>query len=229
MVHRIIQDTIEPGRSEIEVSLYATAEGTARLLRELTEMGVEYVGQDNGSIPAIGGLMAGPATSLPHPLDSNRPMEAGDVIIGWSGGANFDGYSSELERTLILGTPTAEQRRLFQIMLDAQQVAFDTIRPGIPCSAVDKAVRVYAEEAGATSMLRHHTGHGRGLEGHEAPFFDQGDETILQPGHMLSCEPGFYVPGFAGFRHSDTILVTETGCEVLTNYPRELDDLVIPV
>jgi Xaa-Pro aminopeptidase len=229
IVHRIIQDTIEPGRSEIEISLYACAEGTARMFKELAELGVEYVGQDNGSIPAIGGLLAGPATALPHPLDSNRLIQVGDVIIGWSGGANFDGYSSELERTMILGTPAEEQRRIFQIMLTAQQVAIDTICPGIPCSAVDKAVRDYAEEAGATSLLRHHTGHGRGLQGHEMPFFDQGDQTILEPGMTLSCEPGFYVPGFAGFRHSDTILVTETGCEVLTNYPRELEDLIIPV
>jgi Xaa-Pro aminopeptidase len=228
IVHRIIQETIEPGRSEIEVSLYACAEGTAQMLKQLTDMGVEYVGQDNGSIPAIGGLIAGPATALPHPLDSNRPMEAGDVIIGWAGGT-LDGYSSELERTMILGAPTDEQRRIFQIMLEAQQLAIDTIRPGVPCSRVDQAVRDYAEEVGASEMLRHHTGHGKGLQIHEGPFFDRGDHTILEPGMVLSCEPGFYVPGFAGFRHSETIVVTETGCDVLTGYPRELEDLVIPV
>ena len=228
IVHRIIQDTIEPGRSEIEISLYACAEGTARMMRELHDAGIEYVGVDNGSIPAIGGLISGPTTGLPHPLDTNRPIEAGDVIIGWAGGT-LDGYGSELERTMILGEPTSEQRRLFQIMLDAQQLAIDTIRPGIPCSAVDKAVRNYAEEMGVTSMLRHHSGHGKGLEIHEMPFFDQGDDTILQPGMLLSCEPGFYMPGVAGYRHSDTIVVTEDGREVLTHYPRELEELVIPV
>lgn len=229
MVHRIIQDSIEPGKSEIEISLFACAEGTARMFEKLAEMGVEYVGQDNGSIPAIGGLVAGPITGLPHPLDTNRPIEAGDVIIGWSGGANFDGYSSELERTMILGEPTEEQRRLFDIMLELQQIALDTIRPGIPASAVDKAVREHAEDANVSHMLRHHSGHGKGLEIHEAPFFDQGDETILRPGMLMSCEPGLYQPGFAGFRHSDTVVVTEDGRDVLTNYPRELDELVILV
>jgi Xaa-Pro aminopeptidase len=227
-VHRIIQDSIKPGRSEIEISLFACAEGTARMFATLAEMGVEYVGQDNGSIPAIGGLVSGPVTGLPHPLDTNRPIEAGDVIIGWSGGANFDGYSSELERTMILGEPTEEQRRLFNIMLEAQQVALDTIQPGIPASDVDKAVRDYAEEAGVSDMLRHHSGHGKGLQIHEMPFFDQGDNTLLRPGMLMSCEPGFYRPGCAGFRHSDTVLITEDGCEVLTNYPRDLEELVIP-
>lgn len=173
--------------------------------------------------------MAGPATGLPHPLDSNRPIEAGDVIISWSGGLILDGHSSELERTMILGEPTAEQRRLFNIMAGAQQAAIDAIRPGAPCSAVDWAAYNYAEKMGVLHMRRHHSGHGRGYQGHEMPFFDLGDNTILQPGMVMSVEPGFYAPGVAGYRHSDTIVVTETGCEVLTNYPRELDALIIPV
>ena len=112
---------------------------------------------------------------------------------------------------------------------EAQQIALDTIRPGIPASDVDRAVRDYAEEVGVSHMVRHHSGHGKGLEGHEMPFFDQGDDTILRTGMLMSCEPGFYRPGFAGFRHSDTVLVTEDGCDVLTNYPRELEELVIAV
>ena len=128
----------------------------------------------------------------------------------------------------VVGVYHDEQRRLFNVMLEAQNVAFATIRAGIPCSDVDEAVYAYAEKVGANHMRRHHSGHGRGLQGHEMPFFDRGDRTVLQPGMVMSVEPGFYVPGFAGFRHSDTILVTEAGCEVLTTYPRDLDDLTIP-
>jgi len=228
MQQRFIQEITAPGKTEIEISLIACAEGVRMLFEELGHLGIPYVGQDNGSIPVAGGLIAGPATALPHPLDTNRPIEKGDVIISWSGGAEFDGHSSELERTMILGVPTPEQRRVFGIMLAAQQIAFETIRPGIPCSAVDDAVWRYAERMGALHMRRHHTGHGRGYQGHEMPFFDRGDHTILQPGMVLSVEPGFYLPGLGGFRHSDTVVVTETGCEVLTNYPRELDVLTIP-
>jgi Xaa-Pro aminopeptidase len=227
--HRFIQDIIQPGKTEIELSLIACAEGVKMMFDELKRLGLEYVGQDNGSIPVPGGLIAGPASGLPHPLDSNRPIEAGDVIISWSGGAVLDGHTSELERTMILGAPTAEQRRLFGIMLAAQDIAFSMIRPGAPCSVVDQAVYDYAEKMGALHMRRHHSGHGRGYQGHEAPFFDRGDNTILRPGMVLSVEPGFYVPGVAGFRHSDTIVVTESGCEILTNYPRSLEELTIPV
>ena len=229
MQNRYIQDITQPGMSEIEISLMANAEGVKMAFAELKKMGIEYVGQDNGSIPVPGGLMAGPATGLPHPLDSNRPIEAGDVIISWSGGLILDGHSSELERTMILGEPTAEQRRLFNIMKGAQQAAFDAIRPGVPCSTVDEAAYRYAEKMGVLHMRQHHTGHGRGYQGHEMPFFDLGDKTILRPGMVLSVEPGFYTPGVAGYRHSDTIVVTETGCDVVTNYPRELDELIIPV
>lgn len=228
MQHRYIQDIITPGKTEIEISLLACAEGVRMMFEELKKLGIEYVGQDNGSIPVAGGLIAGPTSALPHPLDSNRPIEKGDVIISWSGGGTFGGHSSELERTMILGTPSPEQRRLFGIMLEAQDIAFDTIRPGIPCSAVDQAVYDYAEKAGVLHMRRHHTGHGRGYQGHEMPFFDRGDPTILRPGMVMSVEPGFYAPGIGGFRHSDTIVVTKTGCEVLTNYPRDLDALTIP-
>ena len=224
-----IQDVTQPGMTEIEISLMANVEGVKLAFAELKKLGIEYVGQDNGSIPVPGGLVAGPATGLPHPLDSNRPIEAGDVIISWSGGLILDGHSSELERTMILGEPTAEQRRLFNIMLGAQGAAIETIRPGIPCSAVDQTAYDYAARMGVLHMRRHHSGHGRGYQGHEMPFFDRGDNTILRPGMVMSVEPGFYTPGVAGYRHSDTIVVTEDGCEVLTNYPCELDELIIPV
>ncbi len=228
MQHRFIQDIIASGKTEIEVSLVACAEGVSMMFDELTKLGIDYIGQDNGSIPVPGGLIAGPTSALPHPLDTNRPMEEGDVIISWSGGAILDGHSSELERTMILGTPTAEQRRLFDIMCKAQDIAFEMIRPGIPCSTVDQAVYDFAENMGVLHMRHHHTGHGRGYEGHEMPFFDRGDDTILQPGMVMSVEPGFYAPDIGGFRHSDTIVVTNTGCNILTNYPRSLDELTIP-
>ncbi|MCL6597080.1 MAG: M24 family metallopeptidase, partial [Firmicutes bacterium] len=81
-------------------------------------------------------------------------------------------------------------------------------------------------EAGVSEYVRHHSGHAIGMEGHESPFFDLGDDTVLRPGMVFSVEPGLYVPGLGGFRHSDTVVVTEDGHERLTLYPRDLDSLV---
>ena len=83
-------------------------------------------------------------------------------------------------------------------------------------------------DLGVADLQRHHTGHGLGLEGHEAPFIDLGDERVIREGMVFSVEPGLYVPGLAGFRHSDTVVVTAGGVERLTYYPRDLDNLVVP-
>jgi Xaa-Pro aminopeptidase len=139
------------------------------------------------------------------------------------------GYLSELERTMVLGEPTAEQVRFFAHMTAAQEVAFDAIRPGARCADVDRAVRAYYEEHDLMTYWRHHTGHAIGLRYHEGPFLDTGDATPIEPGMVFTVEPGIYVPGLGGFRHSDTVLVTEAGIEQLTYYPRDLEALTIPV
>src|SRR5699024_3660157 len=116
--------------------------------------------------------------------------------------------------------------KYFNLMYEAQEVAFETIKPGIPCSAVDQAVQNYFKEQGVSHLAGHHTGHAIGILEHEAPFFDLGDETILEPGMVFTVEPGIYVRCLGGFRHSDTILVTEDGMESLTYYPRDLKSLI---
>ncbi len=150
----------------------------------------------------------------------------GDVLIAW-GGPRFGGYHAELERTMILGPVSDRQRELFEIMVEMQQVAFETIKPGKPCSDVDKAVIDFAKRHDVLHLTRHHAGHGLGFQIHEAPFLDSGDSTILEPGMMFSCEPGLYELGLGGFRHSDSVLVTQTGAEIITNYPRDLESLII--
>ncbi|MDR7543506.1 MAG: M24 family metallopeptidase, partial [Armatimonadota bacterium] len=109
----------------------------------------------------------------------------------------------------------------------AQETAFEAIRPGRPCADVDRAVRAYFEKHDLMGCWRHHVGHALGIGIHEAPFLDIGDATEIKAGMVFSVEPGIYVNGFAGFRHSDTILVTERGIEMLTYYPRDLESLVI--
>jgi Xaa-Pro dipeptidase len=139
------------------------------------------------------------------------------------------GYWSELERTMFLGTPNAEQRRYFGHMLALQDLAIDGCRAGRTCASVDAAVRAYFERHGLLATWRHHTGHNIGIRYHEGPFLDVGDDTVMQPGMLFTVEPGIYVEGLGGFRHSDTILVTEGAPEFLTDYPRDLDALTLPV
>ncbi|HHK67046.1 MAG TPA: aminopeptidase P family protein, partial [Candidatus Acetothermia bacterium] len=181
-----------------------------------------------GAFPARAGFRGqiGARSAVPHAMTANAVLKEGDVLVTGAA-AEVGGYLSELERTMILGGPTDEQARLFDLMVGAQDLAFSEIRPGRRCSDVDRAVRRYYEENGIVEYWRHHTGHSIGYGMHEAPFLDVGDETVIEPGMVLTVEPGVYVPGFAGFRHSDTILVTDDGIELLTDYPRDLEGLII--
>ena len=129
---------------------------------------------------------------------------------------------------MFLGDPTARQRKFFDLAVGAQDLALATIRPGLRCCDVDRRLREYYRENDLTAYWRCHIGHALGHRMHEAPFFDIGDETLIEPGMVFSVEPGLFVPGFGGFRHSDTLLVQEAGIELLTFYPRDLDSLVIP-
>jgi Xaa-Pro dipeptidase len=226
LAHRLMQDYMVVGRTEIEVSLQATADATNIMLKTL---GRAYASHGRGlrNVPVSASFIAGSNTALPHGLRSEKGLMPGDAIITGAG-ANVGGYKSELERTMVVGEPSAEFRRYFDIMLAIRDAAFAAFRPGRACAEVEADVIRAFEEHGVKEMMRHHTGHGIGLEGHEQPFCDLGDETEVQPGMVFSVEPGLYVPGVAGFRPSDTIVITEDGCEIVTFYPRDLDSLIVP-
>jgi Xaa-Pro aminopeptidase len=112
-------------------------------------------------------------------------------------------------------------------MLALQSRAIEMLAPGVPAGEVELATVALAEELGVGNNLRHHVGHSIGLEGHEAPFLDRGEETVLEPGMVFTVEPGVYFKELGGFRHSDTVVITDDGCRVMTDYPRELKDLTI--
>lgn len=120
---------------------------------------------------------------------------------------------------MFLGEPSAEQRRYFEHMLNLQNIAFEQLRPGVTCAGVDTAVQSFYGREGLTTFWRHHVGHSLGQRIHESPFLDIGDTTLLEPGMVLSVEPGLYVPGLGGFRHSDTVLITQTGMEKINCLP----------
>lgn len=190
-------------------------------------LGRSYAARSAGRSGASAGFrgQVGANSALPHAITVNAVLKKGDVLVTGAG-ASVAGYGSELERTMFVQEAGDEKRRFFDHMMATQEIAFGAIRPGCKCSDVDKAVRDYFDRHGLWEYWRHHTGHALGLLGHEAPFFDSGDDTVIEPGMVFSVEPGFYVPGLGGFRHSDTVVVTPTGIEFLTYYPRHLEDLI---
>ena len=122
---------------------------------------------------------------------------------------------------------TDEHKRMFDHMVALQDTALAVMKPGIPCSDVDKAVRAYYEAHDLMPYWKHHAGHTIGLRYHEGPFLDVGDHTIIEQGMVFTVEPGLYVPELGGFRHSDTVAITEAGIEMMTYYPRDLESLII--
>ena len=130
---------------------------------------------------------------------------------------------------MIIGAPTDEMRRLFDHMVAAQEVAFDALRPGVTCADVDRAVLGYFEANDLLPYWRQHVGHAIGLRNHEAPFLDVGDHTVVEPGMVFTIEPGSTRATVGGFRHSDTVVVTPDGIDVLTDYPKDIESLTIPI
>ncbi len=225
--HRLLQEYSRPGATEAEASLRASHEATLAMLAEL---GDAYGGGLSSSAGATAGYRGqiGLRSSWAHAIGHNIELRPGDVLVTETS-APIWGYNAELERALVIGAPTDEMRRLFDHTVAAQQAAFAAIRPGATCADVDAAVVRYFEENDLLPYWRQHTGHGIGLRNHEAPFLDVGDHTVLEAGMVFTVEPGVYDPTIGGFRHSDTVAVTDDGMEVLTEYPSDLVSLTIPV
>jgi Xaa-Pro dipeptidase len=226
LAHRLLQEYTAAGRVETDIAIRASHEASMQMVKAL---GPEYRAMRWGAFPAHAGFRGqiGPQSAVPHAITTNAVLGAGDVLVTGAA-AEVGGYLSELERTMILGRPTQDQSRWFDLMVGAQDLAFTRIRPGVRCSEVDEALMAYYRDNRLEEYWRHHTGHAIGYGMHEAPFFDVGDESVIEPGMVFTVEPGIYVSGFAGFRHSDTVLVTDTGIEYLTDYPRDLQSLTIP-
>jgi Xaa-Pro dipeptidase len=226
LAHTLLQQYTRPGLNETEASARASFDATQAMIRALGPTYRPLSWTRSGAHAGYRGQI-GKSSAIPHSLTTNAVFRAGDVLVTGAG-ASIGGYDSELERTMIIGTPTDRQKRCFELMLGAQDTAFAAIRPGARCCDVDQAVMGYFESHDLTAHWRHHTGHALGMGIHEAPFLDVGDATPIQPGMVFSVEPGIYIPGFAGFRHSDTVVVGDDGIELLTYYPRALEDLTIP-
>ena len=226
LAHTLLQRYTRVGVTETEVETRASNEATAAMLDAI---GPVYRAQS----PYYSGAMAGYRgqigrnASIPHAHGNNITFQAGDILVTGAS-APVWGYHSELERTMVIGPPSEEQRRMFDHMVALQDLAVDAIRPGVVCAEVDERVRAYYDAHSLWDNWRHHVGHAIGMRYHEGPFLDRGDRTEIRPGMVFTVEPGLYAPSLGGFRHSDTIAVTDEGVEWLTYYPRDLESLTLP-
>jgi Xaa-Pro aminopeptidase len=226
LAHVLLQRYTRPGLTEVEVSQRASNEAT---LAMLAAIGPIYRAQNpffDGASAGYRGQI-GRNAAIPHALTANITFQTGDVLVTGAS-APVWGYLSELERTMVIGPPSKEQRQMFEHMVALQDIAFEAIKPGARCSDVDRAVREYYDEHGLWDNWKHHVGHAIGLRYHEGPFLDIGDDTEIRPGMVFTVEPGLYAAGLGGFRHSDTVAVTDDGIDFLTYYPRDLDSLTLP-
>ena len=224
LAHSLLQEYTAEGLWDVDVALAASHEASIIMKKAL---GPDYEPMRRSSPVSVGFRgQIGEMSAIPHSIATKRMIRRGDVIVTGAG-ADVGGYSCELERTMIVGKPTAKQKRYFNVMVKAQEAAFEAFKPGVKCSDIDKATINVFKKAGLMHLVKHHTGHGLGLEGHEPPWLDIGNKEFLRAGMVVSCEPGIYETGFAGFRHSDTVLITKEGAEILTYYPRSIDELTI--
>lgn len=218
----LITDAIAGGDrlpSEAELAAHVGRAGVGLMYAEHREVVVI-------SFLAGGLVYAGANSAIPHGLPSGYRLRDGDTFM-LSLGAAVGGRFVEGERTFVLGEPSADQRRYHDAVRAAQAEGSRAIAPGVPCADSNARCLSVIRDAGLGQYLRHRQGHGIGLGMHEPPWLEDGDPTPLEVGMIVSNEPGIYIPGHAGYRISDSMLVTSNGSEPLTSYPRSLDDCTI--
>ncbi len=167
-----------------------------------------------------------PKSSQPHSLPdfAGRFGDGPIVLMSYN---RVNGYAAECERTVFLGEPSERDRELYDIVMGARALAYSMVRPGVRCADIDLATQDYFKERGYGDAILHRTGHGIGLGNHEAPWLSAGGDHVLEENMVISIEPALYFDDIGGFRHSDTVLVTRDGFERITQYPDDLESLIV--
>lgn len=169
-------------------------------------------------------VASGPRSSLPHGRASGRVLSAGDLVT-MDFGAVVDGYCSDITRTVVIGAADPEQRRVYDLVLRAQLAGLRAVAPGAGGREVDEAARAVIRDGGHGEHFGHGLGHGVGIAVHEGPRLSPVSESVLRAGMVTSVEPGVYLTGWGGVRIEDLVVVTASGCRVLTRSPKELIEL----
>lgn len=205
-VLRALLEMLRPGMTEQQV---------ARKLLGL------ILDAESEGVPFMPLVQSGPTAANPHAEAGARTLQNGDLVL-LDFGLCIRGYMSDITRTIALGEPLPELRQAYEVVKAANEAACAAAKPGARAEEVDRAARAVIEQAGFGNYFTHRTGHGLGLEGHEAPYIVAGNTAPLQPGMVFTIEPGIYLPGMGGVRIEDDVVITQEGCERLTTFPREL-------
>lgn len=199
---------------------------TEKQIANELEYQMRLFGAKGCAFPSI--VAVGARAALPHATLSDRQVGSADLLlIDW--GASESLYRSDLTRVLVTGRLSPKLEKIYRIVLEAQVSAIDAIHPGMTCEDVDRVARDIIDKAGYGKYFGHGLGHGLGLHVHEGPRLAKGVKTLLQPGMIVTVEPGIYLPDWGGVRIEDDVLVTRDGCEVLTSVSKELEDAVVNV
>ncbi|KAB3537372.1 aminopeptidase P family protein [Alkaliphilus pronyensis] len=204
-----ILNFIKPGQKETDVALE-----------------LEYYMKKNGaskvSFESI--VASGKRSALPHGVASEKIIEAGDLVT-LDFGCTYKGYASDMTRTLIIGKATEKQKEIYNIVLDAQIKSLNAVKPGLTGKELDKVARDYITDKGYGEYFGHGLGHGVGLNVHELPHVNHIGDVPMEPGMVLTIEPGIYLPNYGGVRIEDLVVVTENGFRVLSKSTKELIEL----
>lgn len=200
-------------RGEIKAGLKETE------IAALFEFYQRRLGASGASFETI--VASGPRSALPHGVASDRIIQDGDLVV-LDGGAVYNGYCSDLTRTVAVGAVQTKAVEIYEIVLRAQEKAINCIKPGMTGREADALAREVIAEAGYAEEFGHSLGHSLGLAIHEEPRLSPREETVLTPGMVLTVEPGIYLPGWGGVRIEDVVVITEDGCRVLTQSGKTL-------
>ncbi|MBF0201998.1 MAG: aminopeptidase P family protein [Desulfamplus sp.] len=219
---RIIKDEHEVGaiRESLKIAEKAFLELKGAIHEGMTEKEAAWFlekairenGADSLSFDVI--AASGPNAALPHAVPGERKFRKNEPLL-FDFGARLNGYCSDTTRTLIMGVPENTFKAAYETLFNAQKLAIDAIKPGIPCSEIDKIARDYIEESRFKGAFTHSLGHGVGIAIHEAPRLSKFDETPLQAGMVVTVEPGIYIPEWGGIRLENMVWVTTEGAQVL--------------
>lgn len=201
-----ILNFIQPGRTE-------------RAIAHELEAFMRTLGATSVSFKTI--IASGIRSSLPHGVASDKALAKGEMLT-MDFGAYYEGYCSDMTRTVAISEPSDTFKEIYSIVLEAETQCIEKLKPGVSCMEIDEWTHQFIENKGYGSYFGHGTGHAIGLDIHEEPFFSKKSTSILAPGMIMTIEPGIYIPGSGGVRIEDDVLITENGYEILTHSPKEL-------
>jgi Xaa-Pro aminopeptidase len=220
----LIRRSVDVNSKAFEAALRSIRPGKTREMDLAAEIDyrMRRLGAERPAFETI--VATGSRSALPHSQPTKTILGKNELLL-IDMGATLDGYASDMTRMAFLGRPSDRLKRIYGAVLEAQLAAIGAVRPGVTAGYVDRRARQTLKAARLDKAFVHSTGHGLGLEIHEPPRLGKKDKTRLQTGMAITIEPGAYLKGFGGVRIEDTVIVTETGCEILTPTSKELREL----